>query len=47
MVQENVYCFNNFLRKLKDDWTAVRAYLNKTEEYLTKDIDFVSYMVKQ
>ena len=35
------------LRKLKDDWTAVRAYLNKTEEYLTKDIDFVSYMVKQ
>ena len=32
------------LRKLKDDWTAVRAYLNKTEEYLTKDIDFASYM---
>ena len=35
------------LRKLKDDWKAVRAYLNKTEEYLTKEIDFVSYMVNQ
>ncbi len=34
------------LKKLKDDWKAVREYLNKTEEYLTIDIDFKSYMTK-
>ena len=32
------------LKNKKDDWTAVRAYLDKTEEYLTKEIDFTVYM---
>ena len=32
------------LKKRKDDWVAVREYLNKIEEYLTKDIDFMPYM---
>lgn len=32
------------LKKRKDDWVAVREYLNKIEEYLTKEIDFMPYM---
>ena len=32
------------LKNKKDDWKAVRDYLDKIEEYLTKDIDFMPYM---
>lgn len=31
-------------RELKDDWTEVRRFLDETELYLMKDIDFRPYM---
>ncbi len=32
------------LKELNDDTDAIHAYLNETERYLTKDIDFSAYM---
>lgn len=31
-------------RELKDDWTEVRRFLDETELFLMKDIDFRPYM---
>ena len=32
------------LKALKDDEAALKKFLDETEEYLTKDIDFIGYM---
>ena len=32
------------LKELKNDYEAIKEYLDKTEYYLTADIDFISYM---